>query len=62
MNVKATLETRQKKDKSGTYEVIVIKLSDNSEKLVFLNPAELELLKLYINKNNSSDSKFPDMF
>lgn len=62
MNVRATLETRQKKDKSGTYEVIVLKLSDNSEKLVFLNPAELELLKLYSNKNDNSDSKFPDMF
>lgn len=64
IDVKATLETRQKKDKSGSYEVVVLKLSENSEKLVFLNPAELELLKLYSNKNNSnsSDVRFPDMF
>ena len=48
VELKATLETRQKKDKSGTYDVVVIKLSDRSEKLVFLNPAELELLKLYL--------------
>ena len=42
----ATLETRTSK-KGSKYEVIVIKLSDNAEKLVFLNSAELELLKLY---------------
>ena len=48
MELKATLETRKKKDGSGTYEVIVIKLSERSEKLVFLNPAEMELLKLYL--------------
>ena len=51
MDVKATLETRQ--SKSGTsYEVLVIKLSENSEKLVFLQPAEKELLKLYNKKND----------
>ena len=48
MELKATLETRKKKDGSGSYEVVVIKLSDRSEKLVFLNPAEMELLKLYL--------------
>lgn len=48
MELKATLETRKKKDGSGTYEVIVIKLSERSEKLVFLSPAEMELLKLYL--------------
>lgn len=48
MELKATLETRKKKDGSGTYEVVVLQLSERSEKLVFLNPAELELLKLYM--------------
>lgn len=48
MEVNATLETRLKKDGSGTYEVVVIKLSDRSEKLVFLKPPEMELLKLYL--------------
>ena len=48
MELKATLETRKKKDGSGSYEVVVIKLSERSEKLVFLNPAEMELLKLYL--------------
>lgn len=48
MELNATLETRKKKDGSGTYEVVIIKLSEHSEKLVFLNPAELELLKLYL--------------
>lgn len=50
MDVKATLETRQSKS-GNPYEVIVIKLSENSEKLVFLQPAERELLKLYNKKN-----------
>ena len=47
MELKATLETRKKKDGSGSYEVVVIKLSEQSEKLVFLSSAEMELLKLY---------------
>ena len=47
MELQASLETRKKKDGSGSYEVVVIKLSENSEKLVFLSSAELELLKLY---------------
>lgn len=46
MDLKCTLETRESK-KGNEYEVIVIKLSDNADKLVFLTPAELELLKLY---------------
>lgn len=64
MELKATLETRKKKDGSGSYEVIVIKLSEHSEKLVFLNPAELELLKLTMSKNINTDnsSEFPNIF
>lgn len=62
MELKATLETRKKKDGSGSYEVIVIKISEHSEKLVFLNPAELELLKLTMSKNASSNNNFPDLF
>lgn len=49
MDVKATLETRLSKN-GNEYEVLVIKLTDNSEKLVFLSPAEKELIKLYNNK------------
>ena len=49
MDVKATLETRQSKT-GNEYEVIVIKLSQKSEKLVFLTEAEKELLKLYNSK------------
>lgn len=47
---KATLETRTSK-KGNQYEVLVIKLTDKLEKLVFLEQAELELLKL--SSNNS---------
>ena len=43
MEVKATLETR--KSKAGNaYQVLVIKLTNNYEKLVFLDKAEIELL------------------
>ena len=47
---KATLETRISK-KGKQYEVLVIKLTDKLEKLVFLEQAELELLKLSSNNN-----------
>ena len=50
---KATLETRTSK-KGNEYEVLVIKLTDNYERLVFLEHAELELLKL-----SSKDKKMP---
>lgn len=48
----ATLETRESK-KGNSYEALVIKLTDTCEKLVFLDPAELELLKISSNKQNS---------
>lgn len=48
---KATLETRTSK-KGSEYEVLVIKITDNIEKLVFLEPAELELLKLSNSKSS----------
>lgn len=41
----ATLEERVSK-KGNTYQCIVIKITDKIEKLVFLTPAELELLEL----------------
>lgn len=48
----ATLETR--KSKSGNdYQVLVIKITDKIEKLVFLTPAELELLKISSNSKSS---------
>ena len=47
---KATLETRISK-KGNQYEVLVIKLTDKLEKLVFLEQAELELLRLSSNNN-----------
>lgn len=44
--LKATLETRKKKDGSGTYQCIVIKLTDDFDKIVFLKPEEKELIRL----------------
>lgn len=49
-NIKCSLETRVSK-KGTEYKVLVIKLTDNLEKLVFLDPAELELLKMNNNNN-----------
>lgn len=48
---KATLETRTSK-KGSDYEVLVIKLTEKLEKLVFLEPAELELLKMSSSKSS----------
>lgn len=50
---KCTLEERVSK-KGSTYEVLVIKLTDKLEKLVFLDQAELELLKM----SNKSSNPF----
>ena len=52
---KATLETRTSK-KGNEYEVLVIKLTDKLEKHVFLEQAELELLKL---SSNEKKNKMP---
>lgn len=54
---KATLETRTSQ-KGNEYQVLVVHLTDTYEKSVFLEKAELELLKAY----QKSDNDFPDMF
>ena len=51
IDLKCSLETRTSK-KGADYEVIVIKITDKIEKLVFLSPSELELLKLNNKKND----------
>lgn len=48
---KATLETRVSKS-GNDYQVLVVKITDKIEKLVFLTQAELELLKLSSSKSN----------
>lgn len=57
MDVKATLETKQSKA-GNTYDVLVVKLTDTYEKLVFLEKAELELLRQ--SKNKNSELEMPD--
>lgn len=49
--ISATLETRISEKKGTTYQVVVIKLTPTYEKLVFLEKAEIELLKLSDNDN-----------
>ena len=57
MDVKATLETRTSKE-GKEYKCVVIKISNHSEKVVFLNPAELELLEM---NSKKSDFDLPDL-
>lgn len=54
----ATLETRTSK-KGTQYEVLVVKLCDGLEKLVFLDQAELALLKLQSSNNNVVNNNLP---
>lgn len=54
MKLNCSLETRQKKDGTGSYECVVIKITDKIEKLVFLTDAEKELLKM-------NSSELPDL-
>lgn len=46
IEVRATLETRVSKKSGKTYQCIVIKLTDTYEKIVFLDNAEVELIKI----------------
>lgn len=55
VRVNASLETRTSK-KGSPYQVLVIKLTDSYEKLVFLDKAEIELLR---NQNVRLD--FPNL-
>lgn len=56
---KATLETRTSQ-KGNEYQVLLVHLTDTYEKPVFLEKAELELLKL--NNDSNQDNDFPNMF
>lgn len=53
MKFTATLEERTSKKSGNQYLCLVIKITDNIEKVVFLEPAEIELLKLMYNKNEN---------
>lgn len=57
----ARLEERDSK-KGTKYQVLIIKLSDRVEKLVFLTDAELELLKLQKTTSNNYESLSPTDF
>lgn len=46
IEVRATLETRVSKKTGKTYQCLVIKLTNTYEKVVFLDNAEVELIKL----------------
>lgn len=46
IEVRATLETRVSKKSGKSYQCLVIKLTDTYEKIVFLDNAEVELIKM----------------
>lgn len=48
--LQAVLEKRHSEKKNRDYYVVVVRLSQNATKDVFLEPAELELLLLQINQ------------
>lgn len=52
MEFPATLEERTSKKSGNTYTCIVVKITDSIEKVIFLEPAELELLKLMNKEKN----------
>lgn len=61
MDLKATLET--KISKSGNpYDVVILQLTDSYERPVYLEKAELELLKQYRTTEKESDLDMPDIF
>lgn len=45
MEIKARLEERMKKDGSGTYFCIVVPITKDYEKIIFINGLELNILK-----------------
>ncbi len=52
IDLKCTLETLTKKDGLGTYECVIIQLTPTYSKKVFLEQAELELIKMSNSKSN----------
>ena len=57
MKLDCSLETRTSKE-GKPYECVVIKITDNIEKVVFLTPSEKELLKITTHKEDKKDSPF----
>lgn len=56
MNIIAKLEERTSKD-GKPYICIVVKITDNVEKIVFLDKAEMELIRLTYGNGNSQKIK-----
>ncbi len=46
MDIKCSLETRFSEKSKKDYQVFVIKITDTYEKVVFAEPADIEILKL----------------
>ena len=55
MDLKATLETRVSQKSGNSYQCVVIKLTNDYEKVVFLDQAELALLKSVSNVEKTTN-------
>lgn len=55
--ISGVLEKRYSEKKGRDYYVVVLKLSENCNKEVFLEPAELELLLLQLDRNTQQDNQ-----
>lgn len=55
IDLKASLETLNKKD-GGTYKCVLLSLTDNCKKKIFLEDPEIELIELF-HKNEKKDNK-----
>lgn len=53
MNFTCSLEKRHSEKSGNDYMVLVIRLTDTYEKVVFLDNSELEILRLMKDKNSS---------
>lgn len=58
MELKCSLTTRLNKE-GKPYQVIVVKLTDSYEKLVFLEPAEKELMNVISKKETTEKPEMP---
>lgn len=52
MKLEATLEERVSKKSGNKYKCIVVKITENVEKVIFLDPVDVELINLKYGKAN----------
>ena len=59
MNLNCTLEEKISKKSGKPYTVLVVQLTDTCSKQIFLEPAEIELLKMRVSQYTSPQTDLP---